>query len=170
MKMELKLISPNESILHSRLDNFDFSNPPINPHELVGHMVEFMLKNNGLGLSANQLGLPYRVFVMAGNPPMAFFNPRIIDETKEQTVLEEGCLSYPNMTLKIKRPKMIKLRYIDFDGNVHSEKFIGMSARIIQHELDHLNGIDYTRRANPIHLRRALNQRKIIDRAARRDK
>ena len=150
-----------------KLPSFDFNNPPTDPHELTVKLVETMLENTKRGiysLSAPELGLPYRVFVMAGQPPVVCFNPRIVDETTEEIVLEESCYSNPNLFVKIKRPKIIKVRYNDMDGNLHNEKFIGMTARAFQHELDHLNGFNYTRRANQIHLQRALNKKKQIDR------
>ncbi len=162
---DLKLIPCDSQILHTRVENFNFSNPPINPHELTAALTQKMLDENGLGLSANQVGLPYRVFIMAANPPIAIFNPRIIDETTEQVSLEEGCLSYPNLFVKIKRAKSIKVRFQDMDGNTHTEKYTGMTARIFQHELDHLNGISYTKHAHPIHLQRAMNKKKKLDRA-----
>lgn len=152
----------------AKLPSFDFSNPPTDPHELTVKLVETMLENTKRGiysLSAPELGLPYRVFVMAGQPPVVCFNPRLVDETSEEIVLEESCFSNPNLFVKIKRPKIIKVRYNDMDGNLHNEKFIGMTARAFQHELDHLDGFSYTRRANPIHLQRALNKKKQIDRA-----
>jgi peptide deformylase len=92
------------------------------------------------------------------------FNPRIVDETTEHIVLDEMCASQTNLVVKIKRPKIIKVRYQDVYGDVHNEKFIGMTARAILHELDHLNGVVYTKRANQIHLQRAMNKKKQLDR------
>jgi peptide deformylase len=69
--------------------------------------------------------------------------------------LEEGCLSYPNLWVKIKRPKKIKVRYTNPDGKTETRVFDGMSARVFQHELDHLNGILHIKRANRIHLDQA---------------
>ena len=154
-----------------KLPSFDFSNPPTDPQALTVKLVETMLEATKRGifsLSAPELGLPYRMFVMAGQPPVACFNPRLVDETTEEIMLDESCYSNPNLFVKIKRPKIIKVRYQDMDGVVHTEKFIGMTARAFLHELDHLNGFDYTRRANPIHLQRALNKKKHIDRALAR--
>ena len=165
--MIYNLVHCSSNILHTKLETFDFESPPINPQELVVNLVETMMQNNGLGLAANQVGLPYRVFVMAGNPPIAMFNPRIIDSTTEQVLLEEGCLSYPLLFVKIKRSKSIKVRYQDFDGIMHTEKYTGMTARIIQHELDHLNGVDYTSRANRFHLDKATRKQKIVTRKNR---
>jgi peptide deformylase len=97
------------------------------------------------------------------------FNPKLIDETSEQIILDETCASNTNMVVKIKRPKVIKVRYQDATGEFHTEKFIGMTARAILHELDHLNGINYTKRANPIHLQRAYNKKKQLDRQHARE-
>lgn len=164
---DLELVPSDSAILRTHLEPFNFSNPPVNPQELAAALTQIMLDENGLGISANQVGLPYRVFIMAANPPLAIFNPRIVDETTEQVLLDEGCLSFPNLFVKIKRAKSIKVRFQDFDGVVHTEKFTGMTARIFQHELDHLNGIVYTKHAHPIHLQRAMNKKKQLDRAAK---
>jgi peptide deformylase len=162
------LVSPDHSLLKTKLEKFDFSQPPINPIELVNNLIETMVHYKGIGLSANQVGLPYRVFVLHSAEPLAMFNPIIVDVTAEEVKLDEGCLSYPNLFLPIKRPKIIKVRFQDPFGEFHTEKYIGMTARCIQHELDHLNGIDYTKRANPIHLARAMNQKKILDRKVKK--
>ena len=165
--MALKLVPHDHEILRHKIPTFDFNNPPTDPADLAGKLAEFMIKKNGLFLTAPQVGLPYRAFVMVGNPPFAIFNPRLVDETTKEEVLEEISLSRPNLTLKIKRPSIIKVRFQDMDGNTHTEKFIGLTARLIQQGIDYLDGIDYTRRANPIHLQRALNKKKQLDRAAK---
>lgn len=167
-KMVLNLTKTTDPILHTRLKQFDFSDESIDRVELVNNLIETMIHHKGIGLSANQCGLPHRVFVAHSNPTLVMFNPKIVDETVEQVKLDEGCVSYPNLFLPIKRAKVIKVRFQDINGEVHTEKYIGMTARVIQHELDHLNGIDYTRRANKIHLERAMNQKKILDRQLKR--
>lgn len=162
--MIYSLVSPSHPLLSTALDKFDFSNPPINPIELANNLIETMIHFKGIGLSANQCGLPYRVFVLHSAQPLAMFNPVIADISSEEVKLDEGCLTFPNLFLPIKRPSLVKVRYQDAFGEFHTDKFIGMTARCIQHELDHLNGIDYTKHANPIHLTRAFNQKKILDR------
>ena len=162
--MIYELVKPDHPLLRAKLERFDFSNPPINPAELANNLIETMVKNKGIGLSANQCGLPYRVFVLHPVNPLAMFNPILVDVSSEEVKLDEGCLTFPNLFLPIKRPSIIKVRYQDAFGEFHTDKFIGMTARCIQHELDHLNGIDYTKHANPIHLTRAFNQKKILDR------
>jgi peptide deformylase len=158
--MIYELIDCNDPLLKQVMEPFDFSNPPIDPLDLVSDLAETMLANNGIGLSANQCGLPYRVFVMHGQELIPCFNPRIVDVSQETIVLEEGCLSYPGFFVKIKRPRRIKVRFAEPNGNVVTRTFDGMTARIFQHELDHLNGIVYTRLANRVHLEQAHNRAK----------
>jgi peptide deformylase len=162
--MILPLVEPDHPLLYQELEPFDFTAPPIDPVELANNLIETMAAKNGLGLSANQCGLPYRVFVLRSQEPFVCFNPRIVDETSELVMLEEGCLSTPLLFVKVKRPKMIKVRYQDAFGEMHTEKFIGMTARAFQHELDHLNGVMFTSRANPIHLERARRHQKMYTR------
>lgn len=162
--MIYNLVPCTHSILHSELEPFNFEDPPIDPVELTNNLIETMAHNNGIGLAANQCGLPYRVFVLWSADTLACFNPKIIDQTTEQVLLEEGCLSFPNLTIPIKRSKSIKVRFQDPFGETRTEKFTGMTARAFLHELDHLNGIDYTSRANRVHLERAQRKKKMLDR------
>jgi peptide deformylase len=153
--MIYELIDCNDPLLAQKMEPFDFSNPPIDPLDLVTDLAETMLANNGIGLSANQCGLPYRVFVMLGQELIPCFNPRIVDTSNETIVLEEGCLSYPGLFVKVKRPRRIKVRFAEPNGNIVTRTFEGMTARVFQHELDHLDGINYQQRANRYHLEQA---------------
>lgn len=166
--MALELVKPDHPLLKQKLAEFDFKSPPTDPVELANSLIETMKVNRGLGLSANQCGLPHRVFVLWSEKPFVCFNPRIIDRTTETTVLEEGCLSFPHLIVKVKRPSIIKVRFQDAFGEMHTEKFTGMTARAFQHELDHMDGILYHSRANRIHLDRALNQQKNLLRQLKR--
>lgn len=154
-----ELVDCNDPILKQEMELFDFSNPPVNPLDLVTDLAETMLANNGIGLSANQVGLPYRVFVMLGQEIMPCFNPRVVDMSEDTIVLEEGCLTYPDLFVKVKRPRRIKVRFADPTGAVQTEIFDGMTARIFLHELDHLNGINYQQRANRYHLEQARKKK-----------
>lgn len=166
--MIYNLVPEDDPILYQEVKRFNFSDPPINPGELVNNLIETMIENKGLGLSANQCGLPYRCFVLFSEKPFGVFNPTLVERTTEQVLLDEGCMSFKNLFVKIKRPKSIKVRYQKFDGEIVTETYTGMTARTFLHELDHLNGIDYTRRANRIHLERAVRQRKNISRQIKR--
>lgn len=86
------------------------------------------------------------------------FNPRIVDVSPEEVYHEEGCLTFPGLFIKIKRPVHIKVRFQYPNGETVTEKFTGITARIFQHELDHLDGILFQMRANKIHLEQAENK------------
>ena len=149
------LVDCNDPILRLPLEKFDFSNPPTDPLELAIDLAETCLHHNGLAIAANQVGLPYRVFVIRGDEIITCFNPTIVDESTETIVLEEGCLSFPGLFVKVKRPKKIKVRYTEPNGETVTQIFDGFTARVFQHELDHLNGIVYISRANRFHLEQA---------------
>lgn len=148
----LELVPSTDPILDEVLPRFDFDNPPINPDQLAVDLAETMIANKGLGLSANQVGLRHRAFVITGSPIIALFNPRIVDTTPEEINMEEGCLSFPGLYFKVKRPAAIKIRYQRPNGETVTEQFHGLTARIVQHEIDHLDGIKYTSRGNRIHV------------------
>jgi peptide deformylase len=147
---------PNE-ILTTSTQEFDFANPPINPHDLVTEMLDTMYKSNGVGLSANQVGLPYRVFVMRGNEyNFACFNPKIVSKSDNTTLLEEGCLSFPGLVVKIARSNSVRLRFQTQSGGTDTKTFDGLSARVVQHEMDHLDGKLFYNNAHRYHRDKAL--------------
>lgn len=156
--MTLNLVAANHELLSAKLPDFNFSNPPVDIEQLTLDMIESMREKNAIGLAANQVGLPYRMFVMDGEPAHACFNPRIVMPGEEQVLLEEGCVSYPGLLVKIKRPKVIKVRFTGPDGEVYTKTFTGMTARVFQHELDHLDGISHISRANSIHREQAFKK------------
>lgn len=137
----LKLITGKDPILMKPAEKFDFSNPPCDPWDLAEVMVKIMVDNNGMGLSACQVGLPYAVFAMLGEPNHVMFNPKIVDLSEEKIILEEGCLSFPGIVAPISRSRHVKVRFTGPDGQTTTKKFTGMSARVVQHEMDHLNGV-----------------------------
>lgn len=158
------LVDCNDPILRTKMEKFDFSNPPIDPLELMENLAETMLHHKGIGLSANQCGLPYRAFIMHGAELIPVFNPMIVHQDDDDICLEEGCLSFPNLFVKIKRPRTIKVRYTEPNGQTTTRVFDGITARVFQHELDHLDGIRYISRANKIHLEKARKEAKEVQR------
>jgi peptide deformylase len=156
------LVTPEDEKLISKSEQFDFQTPPMDPKELAETLVNTMFKHNGLGLAANQVGLLYRVFALRTDPPLVVFNPRIVDASEDQIYLDEGCVSFPNLFVKIKRPKSIRARFEVFTGETFTEKYTGMTARCFQHEFDHSEGILFTSRANNYHLQIAKKNRKIL--------
>lgn len=125
-----------------------------------------MLEEGGVGFAANQMGLLYRVFAMnIGEQVTFYYNPEVIAQGEEIITVEEGCLSFPGLLFKVKRPRNVTVRYQDRDGNVHIEELTDLASRCFQHELDHLDGICYTDRVSKLTLdmarkRLAKNERK----------
>lgn len=153
-----KLVPPDHRSLYNVLPDFDFANPSVDPVSFASTLVETCKQHNGLGLSANQCGFPYRVFVMGyGEEYVAFFNPKLVSSEGE-VHMDEGCLSFPLLQLKITRPKSIVVEYQDFNGEKHTKRFDGLSARCFLHELDHMNGIVYTERTKPLALQLGLKK------------
>ena len=157
--MILPILDRTNPILREVMPVFDFKNPVVDPGQLYTDLAETMREHNGMGLSANQIGVRARAFVMRAEDIIGVFNPRIVETTTETVILEEGCLSYPNLFVKIKRPKSIKVRFTTPDGETSTKTFTGITARVFLHEMDHLDGIVHTSRANPYHLEQA---RKLV--------
>lgn len=110
--------------------------------KLAQDMKEVMLVNQGRGLAAPQVGLLKRIIVVQSiQGPQVFFNPKIIKKSRETIIEEEGCLSFPGLFLKIKRAKEVVISSLNEKGEKISLKTEGLSARIFQHEIDHLDGI-----------------------------
>ena len=154
-----KLVSENDPILKEVIPEFNFDNPPVDPNAFASSLVETCIKHEGFGLSANQCGFRHRVFVVgAGEEYVAFYNPKIVSSSGS-TKLPEGCLSFKNLYLEVERPESIEVEYQDFTGTHKTAKFSGLTARCFQHELDHLNGVCYTKHVGPVALKMANKKR-----------
>jgi peptide deformylase len=158
-----EILMHTDPILKEEMPKFDFDNPIVDPVELYKDLAETMIDAEGMGLSANQIGVRTRMFVMRAENVIGVINPKIIDVSSEMVTLEEGCLSYPNLWVKIKRPKKIKVRFTNPDGQTETRVFDGMSARVFQHELDHLDGVLHVKRANKFHLEQARKLAKKLN-------
>ena len=142
--------------------------------QLIEDMYETMFNAEGLGLAAPQIGLPIRLIVIDGSRMSAdeddderrelldfkkiLINPHIIEEEGDPWEFNEGCLSIPNIREDVKRQPRVLLRYQDENFEEHEEWFDGLKARVIQHEMDHVNGILFTDRISPLR-KRLLNSR-----------
>lgn len=151
--------------------------------ELIENMFETMHEAPGVGLAAPQIGKSIRLFVVDATSfgevdeeedeedtpekeflrsfKKVFINPKMIEEMDEEWPFSEGCLSIPNITDEVYRRKKLRIRYRDEHFKEHEEEFEGIAARIIQHEYDHLEGILFVDKLNP--LKRRLLKRKLID-------
>ncbi len=120
-------------------------------HLLVEEMRKIMEENNGIGLAAIQVGRPERVIVVeVDNKFYAFINPQIIKKSKKTIVMEEGCLSLPGIFGDVERPEKITFRALNLRGKKVKMKVFGLLARVIQHEIDHLDGILFIDKARNI--------------------
>ena len=106
---------------------------------LVEQMSKIMIQHKGLGLAAPQIGVSMQIIVFSEKKYM--INPQIIASSVDVSTFNEGCLSIPGKIISVERPSKIQTKYYDLLGNVHDEHFSNLEARIIQHEIDHLNGI-----------------------------
>lgn len=143
--------------------------PPLFDFEKHGHMAndlgnilhKKMLELRGMGLSANQVGLPYRVFVFGTTEQKyVLFNPLVIGVSKEQTLMKEGCISFPKLMLTLKRPAEVLVEYQDDTGTVQHTKFKNLAARVVLHEYDYMEGINFTHHASNFKLRLEVDKLK----------
>jgi len=161
-KRELKLIPPNDPRVLSAIA--PFQNDMLKEEgfkdrkELTEKMFELMRKYGGIGLSANQVGLPFNMFVLGDHPQlenglkMACFNPMIISSSEEKVVMKEGCLTFPFVWLSITRPRKVVVKYEDENGELKEGHLDGMMSRIFQHEYDHMLGRVFTEYASKMKL------------------
>jgi peptide deformylase len=145
------LYYPNE-FLDRQVTAVDLENPSFDPVELKKQMVDIMLGHSGIGLAANQIGLDAQVFVFgdsAANSTICI-NPTVLQYTSDTLTDVEGCLSFPNVYVKIARPKEILAKFY----NEHLEECVvkidGYSAKCYLHEWDHLQGITFKDRVSKL--------------------
>jgi len=118
---------------------------------LIEQMKEIMSQNNGVGLAAIQIGVPLRIIICQIDGKFyALINPEITKFFPETSIMEEGCLSLPNIYGEVERPEKITVKAINFDGKKIKLKAFGLLARVIQHEIDHLDGILFVDKAKNI--------------------
>jgi peptide deformylase len=112
---------------------------------LIVAMIDTMVKNRGIGLAAPQVGVSKRIIVALNQEDnqkaMVFINPEIVWTSDETISMEEGCLSIPEQSCIINRAKEVIIKFRDMKGKPHRVLFGGLNARIIQHEIDHLDGV-----------------------------
>lgn len=131
-----------DAILKGRAKRVSVIDGSIN--KLIDDMIETMQLANGMGLAAPQIGVPLRVVVlqMPEEEPVALINPEVVKRSGEQEVVE-GCLSIPGYAGEIKRSVSVTVKGLDRRGRATRIKASGLMAQVLQHELDHLNGILY---------------------------
>ena len=143
-----ELVKPEHQLFHHRIESCSYK---LDRQFLSNTLVENMIHYKGIGISANQIGIWERAFAMIRdlehNEIIVCFNPRIIKSYNEEVEMEDGCLSYPDVFLKVKRPDKILVKYEDEDKKTQKMKLEGLASRVFQHEYDHMEGIDFTQRS-----------------------
>ena len=158
----LQLIPPSDPRVRSAIA--PFTDDMLKEHdfkdrkELSDLMFKSMLRYGGIGLSANQVGLPFNMFVLGDHLSlenglkMTCFNPMIVSTSKETVLMKEGCLTYPFLFLSIVRPRKCVAKYTDENGDLKEGQLDGMISRIFQHEYEHMLGRNFTEHASKMKL------------------
>ena len=151
-----KLLESNNPLLSITLSE---CSKELDRKELKDNLIETMSNFTGIGLSANQCGVMERAFVMYSDVKkkeiIACFNPKIIYESEEKITMDEGCLTFPGLWLKVKRPDGIEVEYEEENGEKQEKAMFGLEARIFQHEYDHMQGTNFTKKVSRLKLNRA---------------
>ena len=176
----MKLIPPSDPRVQTAIAPFDDAMLKDegfkDRKELSDKMFEAMKKYGGIGLSANQVGLPFNMFVMGDHPnlekgmKLTCFNPMIISKSEEEVVMEEGCLTFPFLFLKITRPRKVVVKYTDENNELKEGQLDGMMSRVWQHEYEHMLGRTFTEHASKLKLDRAYKKAEKLMDKVRKDK
>ena len=160
----MKLVKSTDPILSKELADVDLKNPGFDPKELKEQMVELMVSKRGLGLSACQVGLDYKVFIIGDNKEncMMFINPEVISVSEETELDVEGCLSFPDMFVRMARPNVVEAKWYDEEFKEQSGSFEGYTARCFLHEFDHLYGVLYKDKVSRLKWDRAKQKKDKI--------
>jgi len=155
----MQLLKENDPMLLEVSEAWDFEKDG-DPAELVKDMVRILTENGGVGLAAPQCGLLKRIFIMGNFTKMVVcINPTIISVGEKSEIDVEGCLSFPDLWLKIKRPTSCIIKYQTLTGEFREEEFTGFMARVAVHEWDHLCGVTFNQRTGDMQIKMAKEKR-----------
>ena len=143
---------PNEVLLQ-QCEEVDLNIIDISKY--IDGMIDLMKVHKGIGLAAPQIGLNYRFFMMETD---MYINPVILEKSEDIVIDTEGCLSFPGLSMRVKRAKKVIVEYTDIEGNKQEGKFVNYMSRCFQHELDHLDGITFLDRVSRQQRRHALRR------------
>ncbi len=160
MSLDYKLIDEKDIRLKKSPAKFIFTEGNNIAKDMADNAYKVMMQYNGVGLSANQIGINLQFFVMGFDSSKRYvFNPEILESANDNVMMKEGCLSFPGMFLTVKRPSWIHVRYQNELGEIVEEKFTGLTARIFQHEYDHMQGVVFTDKVSKLKLDLATKKR-----------
>ena len=158
-----ELVKEDDPFLRETPETFNFDNPQVDSEKLVDQLFANMIHHNGVGLSANQIGIPVKVFAMATDDEngMVVFNPEIVEWSDETTYIREGCLSFPGLYVAIERAQAIAMKFQTNEGEEQGGSLQEMSAKIFQHEMEHMEGELFIDNVSGFKLKSAMKKRKI---------
>ena len=162
----------NHPMLRQSIPKCELVLPNTQIDTLIHRLHKTMKDAGGIGLSANQCGINVRMFIMGfGEQVYACINPEVVEQSDELVDEQEGCLSFPGLILRVKRPRWIQAKYINKNGQTVEERFEGLTARCYLHELDHMNGVVFTEKVGRVSLDKAKRkQAKLIKAVERRQR
>lgn len=165
----MNLVPSTDPILFKELNDVNLEDPGFDPKELKEQMAELMVSKRGLGLSACQVGLDHKVFIIGENTEnvMMFINPTVVSVSEETELDVEGCLSYPDMFVKLARPSEVQATWYDEELKEQSGTFTGYTARCFLHEFDHLYGVVYKDKVSRLKWDRALKKKGKVEKQRR---
>ena len=169
---KMDLLPEDHPVLHQEPLTWIFDPPQADPKLMYEIMLENMVYHHGLGLSANQIGMPVKVFAMRideSDNVIVCFNPEIQEESKEMVKMTEGCLSFPSLYLNKRRPKELTAKYQNVDGDFIDAHFEGLAARVFQHEMDHMKGQNFTEYVSNFMLKSARKKQKKLLKKGKQD-
>ena len=169
--MIIELIGENDPYLREVPEEYTFEKSmEYEPEELKNILIENMKHYDGYGLSANQLGIPYKVFALIKDgDPIICFNPEVKEYSEETNYVKEGCLTFPGLWFAVERASGVSVMYYDENGEGKYGIFGGLSARIFQHEMEHMDGELFTDNISDLKLSLAMKKRKIYLRRMKRN-
>tara|TARA_B100001094_G_C18177850_1_gene798969 strand:- start:1191 stop:1718 length:528 start_codon:yes stop_codon:yes gene_type:complete len=147
--------------LHIKSDNFDFSKGLVHyDNDLEKFQIEMiglMETASGIGLAANQVGITKRFFAIGNGRdfktfanPIVVWNPEVVESSEEQVIDIEGCLSFPDVWVEVKRPKVVTVKWQDITGKEQTAELDNIESKCFQHECDHLDGITFNKRVSKL--------------------
>ena len=152
-----ELVKETDSFLKEVPEKFNFENPQVDPEKLEKQLVENMIYHEGYGLSANQIGIPVQAFsMMLDDKAMVVFNPEILEWSEETTYIREGCLSFPGLYVAVERVQAIADVGEEQGGSLQD-----MSAKIFQHEMEHMEGKLFIDNVSGFKMKSAMKKRRI---------
>ena len=165
-----ELVKETDPFLREKPEAFDFENPQVDPEKLQEQLVENMIHYEGYGLSANQIGISVRAFSMVlDDKALVVFNPEILEWSEETTYMKEGCLSFSGLWIAIERAKSVAVKFQVFDGEEQAGSMTELSARVFQHESEHMDGDLFVDNVNKFKLKSAMRKRNMYLRKLKKE-